>query len=306
MQLYDYAKYYCLRKIKIGFESDRTYYHNEILSAELGNQEIYNRLNVKEPCMIARIGTTEMRAINAYFAHQLLHTNKCPMKNIEDLRRYCGFFPAEEEAFVRWMQCYLESSNEVDVFGVFGKHAEDYFLKYYVKDATLIKLRALEPYYHENPWSAALKGKKIVVVHPFSDSIQKQYLKREFLFQNKDVLPEFELHTIKAVQTLAGNTAGFSSWFDAMDYMKEEIRKVEFDIAILGCGAYAFPLAAYIKKLGKKSIVTAGATQILFGIRGARWDDHPVISKLYNDYWIRPDLSETPEGANKVENGCYW
>ena len=52
-----------------------------------------------------------------------------------------------------------------------------------------------------------------------------------------------------------------------------------------------FGLAAYIKKLGKKSIVTAGATQLLFGIKGARWDnaETPVP---YNDNWIRPKESE--------------
>ena len=49
-----------------------------------------------------------------------------------------------------------------------------------------------------------------------------------------------------------------------------------------------------------------GPTQILFGIKGKRWDDHPVISKFYNEYWVIPNSIEKPQGANKVENGCYW
>ena len=36
----------------------------------------------------------------------------------------------------------------------------------------------------------------------------------------------------------------------------------------------------------------SGATQLLFGIKGKRWDDHPVISKLYNPAWVRPDETE--------------
>ena len=49
-----------------------------------------------------------------------------------------------------------------------------------------------------------------------------------------------------------------------------------------------------------------GATQLLFGIMGSRWDTDPFISKLYNEYWVRPDQSETPKNADVVENGCYW
>ena len=49
-----------------------------------------------------------------------------------------------------------------------------------------------------------------------------------------------------------------------------------------------------------------GATQILFGIRGRRWDDHRIISKLYNEHWTRPKPTETPRHFDRVENGAYW
>ena len=49
---------------------------------------------------------------------------------------------------------------------------------------------------------------------------------------------------------------------------------------------------------------TGGALQLLFGIRGKRWDDHPIISKLYNDAWVRPE--ETLAHKEKVEGGSYW
>lgn len=46
--------------------------------------------------------------------------------------------------------------------------------------------------------------------------------------------------------------------------------------------------------------------QVLFGIKGRRWDSHPFISTLYNEFWVRPRQNETPEGAIMVEGGCYW
>ena len=31
-----------------------------------------------------------------------------------------------------------------------------------------------------------------------------------------------------------------------------------------------------------------------------------VISKLHNEYWIRPDASEIPRKAKDIESACYW
>ena len=55
-----------------------------------------------------------------------------------------------------------------------------------------------------------------------------------------------------------------------------------------------------------KGIHMGGATQILFGIRGSRWDRMPFFQQLYNEYWIRPLAQETPANFKKVERGCYW
>jgi hypothetical protein len=88
--------------------------------------------------------------------------------------------------------------------------------------------------------------------------------------------------------------------------MCAEVEKVDFDIAIIGAGAYGLPLAFHVKSLGKKAIHMGGATQILFGIKGKRWDHHEVISKLYNEHWVRPLPSERPEHYYDIEKGCYW
>jgi hypothetical protein len=144
-----------------------------------------------------------------------------------------------------------------------------------------------------------------LVIHPFVESIKKQYARRDKLFANQDILPAFELETIQAVQSIAGNDCGYTTWFDALEAMKNEIVRKQFDIAILGCGAYGFPLAAFIKEQGKRAVHMGGATQILFGIKGGRWDAS-TVSRLYNEYWIRPGASEVPTGIHKVENGCYW
>ena len=89
--------------------------------------------------------------------------------------------------------------------------------------------------------------------------------------------------------------------------MQKDISKLDFDVAILGCGAYGVPLASYIKNtLSKSAIYVGGGLQILFGIKGKRWDNHEIIQTMYNEHWARPSVQETPTDSSSVENGCYW
>ena len=47
------------------------------------------------------------------------------------------------------------------------------------------------------------------MIHPFAKTIERQYQNRKYLWSNQEVLPDFELKTIKAVQTIAGETFEF-------------------------------------------------------------------------------------------------
>jgi hypothetical protein len=151
----------------------------------------------------------------------------------------------------------------------------------------------------------ALEGKKVLVVHPFEESIQRNYPNRELFFPFP-LLPSFELITLRAIQTISFNRGGFENWFQALETMCEKVNNIDFDVMIVGAGAYGMPLAAFAKRMGKQSIHLGGATQILFGIKGRRWDSIPKISALFNSNWTRPLISETPLGFDKIENGCYW
>jgi hypothetical protein len=126
------------------------------------------------------------------------------------------------------------------------------------------------------------------------------------LFKDERVLPDFEMITLRAVQSIANNKPGFKDWFEALDWMCEKIIRINYDVAIIGAGAYGLPLAAFIKKSGKKAVHIGGASQLLFGIKGARWDQWPYYQQLYNEHWIRPLEEDIPKSHMDVENGCYW
>ena len=72
---------------------------------------------------------------------------------------------------------------------------------------------------------------------------------------------------------------------------------------MIGCGANGLPLAAHIKRRGKKAFHIGGSLQLLFVIKGKRWSDK---KRLGNEYWVNPLQEETPAKSSIVENSCYW
>ncbi|MEQ1531658.1 MAG: hypothetical protein ABL925_20290, partial [Methylococcales bacterium] len=222
------------------------------------------------------------------------------------MRDLSGFFPASNDTIRKFSELMVEDMQLLDILGSW--RIEERLLVRNFPNAKRIELKALEPYFSDKPWTEVLEGLKVLVIHPFSYTIERQYNeKRTLLFADQSVLPKFKsLQTIKAVQTVAGQKCEFNNWFEALDSMKAAIDAKDYDVAIIGCGAYGFPLAAHVKRMGKKAIHLGGPTQILFGIKGRRWDHHPLIAPLYNEHWVRPAPEDVPTDAHKVENGCYW
>lgn len=273
-----------------------------VLPETQGCKAISDMIYAEKPAFVARGGATEMRCIGEYLKNGTF-SNQIKM----EISTLSGVFPADDMILSRFCEEYMKCISEADIVSLWGGGAEAKVVHSVCKNSVFTELHALEPYYFDTPWSKALKGKKILIIHPFKESIESQYAKREKLFPGTNVLPEFEsLTCIKAVQSIAGEKTEFNSWFDALKYMQDQISQVDFDIAIIGAGAYGLPLAAYCKRIGKQAIQMSGATQLLFGIKGKRWDDHPVISKFYNESWVRPNSNETPTKKGKVEGGSYW
>ncbi|QSH41008.1 hypothetical protein P0136_10275 [Lentisphaerota bacterium ZTH] len=219
-------------------------------------------------------------------------------------RHIAGFFPAEDKYMKRFAELMLNDSKLIDIVGVW--RTEQSKIAEFFSQATNVPLDTLEAFKFDPPWTEALKGNKVLVIHPFDETIRKQYKKRRQLFVDKRVLPDFELKTFRAVQSAADSKVDFKTWFDALDYMCREIDKIDFDIALIGAGAYGFPLAAYVKSIGKKAVHMGGVSQLLFGIQGNRWDRQDYYQALYNDQWTRASEVETPKNCLKVEGGSYW
>ena len=262
-------------------------------------------LESNKPCMNSRFGSTELQTLlYCKFYPLSLSLKKRIFYNIQYAS---GFFPVTFENLKKFYRLYADDVKDLDL--LVSWRIEELFFQNWISKLPEIKKTTLDSFYaHEHPWTYSKKRKKILVVHPFAEAIESQYSnKRELLFENKEVLPEFaSLQTIKAVQSIAGNPVVFNSWFDALNWMKSEIDEKSFDIALLGCGAYALPLAAHIKRIGKKAVHMGGVLQFLFGITSKRYDENEEYKPYINDHFVYPDARDRPKNASAVEGGCYW
>ena len=300
------------------FASKAVGYDRGITDPDKASELIYNLLASGKPCMIARYGAFELASVVNYLGVRNPHHSLLKYITGKELQWWwnkrlmgfmqtnAGFFPVTEENLMKFGEMMVEDSKQVDILGSWLPDEERlktiFDLQYYT-----ILLKNLEPFWVNQPWSRYLEGKRVVVVHPFAETIKYQYANcKDVIFENPLVLPCFaSLRVVKAVQSLGGNS-DFSNWFEALDYMKKEVDKEDYDVCLIGCGAYGFPLAAYVKRTGKQAVHLGGALQLLFGIRGKRWDNMEDYKYLVNRCWTRPKEDETPQVKDNVENGCYW
>lgn len=297
-------------------------YCKPILDEQSGNNHISALLNTNDPFMVARLGSNELGCVRNFLHIKQYRTERSLQKYLRvivedqdfywlEVNRYrianiAGFFPNTDEMLERFCAEFIKHCQNIDALGIWYRRYEDIFHRVFFPDSALIPLKSIEPYYHSDPWSKKLKDKKVLVVHPFEESIKSQFQNRKLLFPNPDVLPDFDLQTVKAVQSIASNQTQFKTWFDAYEYMCEQIASKDFDVAIIGAGAYGLPLASFVKQIGKQAIHMGGATQILFGIRGKRWDHKAFFQPIFNEHWVRPSASEIPQNHQIVEGGSYW
>lgn len=293
------------------------------------SEMIYNLLSSDKPCMIARFGSTEMLALVNYLGvnsktHSIIDYIKGRQpawwwnKNVmNQMQQWSGFFPPTPENMQRFGDLMINDTKVIDLLGSWLLN-ENYILPYLKLDCQKVWLIFLDPFWVQKPWTRALKSKKVLVIHPFAKLIERQYNeRRDDLFVNKDILPEFELKTIEAVQSLGGKSDIYRNWFEALGAMQNQMDSIDYDICLLGCGAYGLPLAAHAKRMGKKAVHLGGSLQLLFGIIGHRWENLdyakaarrvcPSLSypSLFNSYWVRP-FEYRSEITAKVENNCYW
>ena len=292
------------------FHSD--VFHKKFCRRETLFHEISNRLKANKCFACARLGHTEVRIAGEYLEKQFGMRDVYSSEIKKYLLETSGFFLENakcDEEIDRYAQMTLDACAELDILLVYASW------KYYTYIANnfcpnaILAPRAAQPYDSErklSPWFNGLSKKKVLVISSFSRSIEYQYARKDKLCKYPEwELPDFELKTFQMIETQFGNKRGYKNWFEAYDDIKEQILTIDFDVAIIGAGAYGFPLSAELRRQKKSVIELCSYTTMMFGIVGQRHIDFGFKEQYGTGEWIRP-LETPPEYYKKIEGGCYW
>ncbi len=160
---------------------------------------------------------------------------------------------------------------------------------------------------NNNPWTQSLKGKRILIVSAFAESMKSKlpYLDKIY---GVNLFPECEFVFLKPPQTQGENPS--RDWTEEIADFCVDLEELsdKYDVALVSAGGYGNVICAEIFKRGKSAIYVGGVLQMYFGILGSRWEkERPDILKLYmNEYWSRPTDTEKPINHGAIEGSCYW
>ena len=227
---------------------------------------------------------------------------------VESLHIHTGVFPPE--AAGAWATVYLQAIGCLDGAVAWQPSGVDarMLVEHNGHASVSTRIEDLLPLASLDSWHRALGGKRVLVVHPMVHTIS--YQKSQY----SSIWPGASLGILTLIQApyppMVSGKAEYLNWFDAFHTMSFNISRYEFDIAIVGAGAYSLPLLHFIKTaLGKPCVHLGGRLQLLFGILGRRWDKDPTAKREgYGQHgrWIRPLDIDVPKNAHLVEKGCYW
>ncbi len=294
----------------------------KLINFESADDFISELISQDRPGLVARLGGTEARFLGEYLKLKrftrigisskfMARLSPRWKRRSRDVHALSGFYFQDWNEVERFSSEYLRALSCTDILGAWGvafTWVEGINLDSKKTKVIPVGFTApwVEPYAPgKTPWSRSLEGKRVLVISGFAESIMSQHANLSKAFA-KTEYPVFKLSVIRAPIVTGERDNGGKSWLDLLNDMKNAISKEEFDVALIAAGAFSYPLAAYVKDMGKVGIHCGGGLQLFFAIMGNRWNNSPEVLKYVNEFWVRPSKSETPNNVNEIENACYW
>ena len=288
---------------------------------------IVTKLNAQQNFIIPRISGIENNvAAFARIGRQKMSFSQDILnyfKNVVPImKNNAGIKLSSMDSIMKYSEMYLKAFDNCELFcgwesqGNYINHiAQSHeYMKGYYSHKQIIWSFALDifHYIYNDPWTLALRGKRVLIISPFEKSILEKIPVQPKIYQKNgqdvDLFPECEIVTIKPPQTQADEVSRefdveLRDFFIRLDAIKDT-----YDVALISAGGYGNLICNHIYESGKSAIYVGGVLQMYFGILGNRWlQERPDAVRLFlNEHWSRPKIEERPKNCEKVEKGCYW
>lgn len=292
------------------------------------NNEIIKLFDSQSPFSVVRVGNTE-----GYFLQHYVNGTIPENEWYIWMFIIAGIFPNTDDYLKHvWSSKVLDSLKNSDI-GMFvdisGEIEKDRNMDQYyidkphcyqddccVLDAGFLVGKNIHRVHCEIPWTIKLKNKKVLIISPFVNTIKQQWEKRNLIWGDSvEKMNGFELVDVmkSPFHPLVDNrnNGDKSSWYEVAELYMEKMNSYDYDVILIGAGAYAPVLADHAKKQGKIGITICGALQLLFGILGPRWVNYPCYApwqKMFNEHWIYPMNEDKPLNNHLMTNieNSYW
>ena len=280
---------------------------------------IHNKMETNKPFIIPRIAGIENRfAVNMY--------NKSKSKyrvynqsTLSKMKKNAGINITNENDAVQYASMYLKAFENCEIYGGWNRMGHVYQQSQDIVEEWFLSSKMFCSFsfdifhyiYSSTCWTKALRGKRLLIISPFEESICTQLEKRGKIYDGVDLFPECTFITIRSTQTQGDEKSESFVKEIAKFFKRVDAVAGTYDIALVSCGGYGNMVCNYIYEQHQKSaIYVGGVLQMYFGILGERWiRERPDIIKLFvdgNDAWTRPTESEKPKDFINVEGACYW
>lgn len=215
-----------------------------------------------------------------------------------------GVQPYTQDSYRELHKLFVPSLGATDLLGLFKLPREQKIRETFAPNSLVCQQNYLTPFFANSPWTQTLASKRVFLVSPFLDLFRKQLKQRNLIWPHCEFLPDLSIDGYQFPYLIDPDC--HLSWQLVYQDVLAKMRESNFDVALFGCGALGFPLAYQAKRLGKVGIHLGGPLQLLFGISGKRYKQHPYYSQYINDHWISPPKASRPSNYTAVEDGCYW
>ncbi len=275
------------------------------MSTVFFNELIKQCIKQKRPMSFGKLGAVETDCIANSFANNQVIWG-------DNLGINAGVFPLTQKIVGKWIKEYIDAVRTLDgcVEWWHGKDT-DLLNKYNPTRFISREIDDLLPFHlGSDAWHYQLADKTVLVVHPMIDSIQAQADRFSSIWPGAAIKKLICVRSYYPPWVMAAHP--YKTYFDCLTAIKKQIAKQHFDFAVVGAGAFSLPLLRFIKQMGQPCVHLGGQTQLLFGIRGLRWEtEYSELwrqANFYNNssFWIKPLPTDVPDNKALVENGCYW
>jgi len=305
-----------LRPAYMKFEGEREKAHwaktgKKFLDEDEVRLAIRAHLKNKKPYTLAKIGGNELALLEWLYGASIAEVK------FIDLHQNAGIFPPSKPVFREFAALFAESLKSLSLLGLWMGKGEPAIYEKTGMTADITSLGPLTGHFGEiavgkdRSWFSELKGYRILVISSFADQIASRANEEDWNRYWAGRLPWIAPAEVIPAPFPYGFEKKTQDRFENSFRLLEEFKKQHqaslerADIVLAGCGAYAVPLLDWAHKNGKVGVHMGGEIQILFGIKGSRWENREgPLGALCNEHWVKP--SYIPESANLIEDSCYW